>query len=166
MSIMLLIFSDQRQKEIKMKIGGPFLQMAVFCEKVLHEKDGVLSAIRIIDRVTHSISAETIPDSMPAINFPVTAVICFKSGDATGKYEVKIKTIPPSGEEVATFSGPILFTEEKNQGANIVINMMLAAKQEGIYWFDVMLNDQLVTRMPFQIIYHRVTSTTTAQPVH
>lgn len=28
---------------------GPFLQMAVFCERLLEEKDGVLSAIRIID---------------------------------------------------------------------------------------------------------------------
>ena len=30
---------------------GPFLQSALICEKVLQEQDGVLSAIRIIDRI-------------------------------------------------------------------------------------------------------------------
>ncbi len=30
--------------------GGPFLQAAFICEKVLTEADGTVSAIRIIDR--------------------------------------------------------------------------------------------------------------------
>ena len=42
---MILIFSDKSQEEINMEIGGPFLIAALFCEKVLHEKDGVLSLI-------------------------------------------------------------------------------------------------------------------------
>ena len=30
--------------------SGPYLAAAVLCEKVLQEKDGVLSAIRLVDR--------------------------------------------------------------------------------------------------------------------
>jgi hypothetical protein len=29
---------------------GPYLAIAVICEKALHEQDGVISLIRIIDR--------------------------------------------------------------------------------------------------------------------
>jgi len=32
--------------------GGPYLSTALFCEKVLREAAGVLSAIRIFDRWT------------------------------------------------------------------------------------------------------------------
>ena len=32
--------------------GGPWLQVAVLCEKVLQEVTGTLSAIRIVDRLT------------------------------------------------------------------------------------------------------------------
>jgi hypothetical protein len=34
--------------------GGPYIGAAFLCEKILQEKDGVLSAIRIVDRITHS----------------------------------------------------------------------------------------------------------------
>jgi len=32
--------------------GGPYVQVAAFCEQVLQERDGVHSLIRIIDTVT------------------------------------------------------------------------------------------------------------------
>ena len=40
-------------------LGGPYLHAAHFCEKLLTEKDGVLSAIRIIDRITVTASGAT-----------------------------------------------------------------------------------------------------------
>ncbi|MGH9740926.1 MAG: hypothetical protein ACRD51_01105, partial [Candidatus Acidiferrum sp.] len=46
--------------------GGPYLQMACFCEKVLNEKDGVLSIIRVIDRLTVNASGPDSPEQMPA----------------------------------------------------------------------------------------------------
>lgn len=147
-------------------VGGPFIQLAVFCEKVLHEKDGVLSAIRIIDRFIHSTTAEGAPDLMPPINIGMFILVGFKSGDAKGKWELKVRPIAPSGQELPGFTGPILF-EGDERGANVVIQYSLAAKEEGLYWFDVMLNDKLLTRMPLRIIYQKTQLTmTTAQPVH
>ncbi len=40
--------------------GGPYLQAAFFCERLLEEADGVLSAIRIVDTVTISGEDETL----------------------------------------------------------------------------------------------------------
>jgi len=69
-------------------IGGPFLQIAVFCEKVLDEKDGVVSAIRIIERLKFSASGEGAPEKMPPMNIPIVLLVRFKSGDVSGEHEV------------------------------------------------------------------------------
>jgi hypothetical protein len=147
-------------------IGGPFLQAAFFCEKVLQEKDGVMSAIRLVDRFTLSSSAEGAPDLMPSINIAISILVSFKSGDAKGKWELKVKPLTPSGKELPGFVGPVLF-EGDERGASVVIQYGLTANEEGIYWFDVMLNNKLITKMPLRIIYEKaqVTSTST-QPVH
>jgi hypothetical protein len=151
---------------MKDSIGGPFLQAATFCEKVLQEKDGVVSAIRLVDRFTLSSSAEGAPDLMPAINVGISILIAFKSGDAKGKWELKVRPVAPSGQELPGFVGPVHF-EGDERGAVVVIQYGLAAKEEGIYWFDVMLNEKLITKMPLRIIYEKTQITTTsAQPVH
>jgi len=151
---------------MKDAIGGPFLQMAVFCEKVLQEKDNVLSAIRIVDRFTQSTSVEGAPDIMPPFTIGVSILIGFKSGDVKGKWELKLKPIAPSGQELPGFAGPIFF-EGEERGANVVIQYGLTAKEEGIYWFDIMLNDKLLTRMPLRIIYEKtLVTSTTSPPVH
>jgi hypothetical protein len=165
---MVLIFSNQTQEDTSMKnaIGGPFLNMAVFCEKVLQEKDGVLSAIRIVDRFTHSTSFDGAPDIMPPFNIGVSIVIGFKSGDTKGKWELKVKPFAPSGQELVGFTGPVFFTGEE-QGATVVIQYGLMAKEEGVYWFDIMLNEKLFTRMPLRIIYEKtLVTSTTSPPAH
>jgi hypothetical protein len=159
---------DQLKKEVNMKdgIGGPFLQAAFFCEKVLQEKDGVMSAIRLVDRFTLSSSAEGSPDLMPSINIGISILIAFKSGDIKGKWELKVRPIAPSGQELPGFVGPVLF-EGDERGASVVIQYGLTAKEEGIYWFDVMLNDKLITKMPLRIIYEKTQVTSTSvQSVH
>ncbi|MGO8761578.1 MAG: hypothetical protein ACLP2P_02310 [Desulfobaccales bacterium] len=141
-------------------IGGPFLAVALFCERVLQEKDGVLSAIRIIDRFIHTVVGEDVPDKMPSFKVQMSILIGFKSGDAKGKSELRIKPNTPSGKALPVFSVPILL-EGADKGANVNIGYAFEATEEGLYWFDVMLNDKLFTRMPLSIIYQK-TQTITA----
>lgn len=151
---------------MKGEIGGPFLQAAFFCEKVLQEKDGVMSAIRLVDRFTLASSAEGAPDLMPPINVGVSILIAFKSGDIRGKWELKVRPTTPSGQEMPGFVGPLLF-EGDERGATVIIQYGLTAKEEGIYWFDVMLNNKLITKMPLRIIYQKTKVTSTSgPPVH
>ena len=44
---------------------GPYLVAALFCEKVLSEKDGVISTMRIVDRITITVSGEAPPRKCP-----------------------------------------------------------------------------------------------------
>lgn len=166
--IMLLVSYDQPQKESKMKenIGGPFLQMAVFCEKALQEKDGVMSAIRIVDRFTLTVSSEASPGSIPTMNLAINLIIAFKSGDIRGKMELKVRPVSPSGKEMPSFTGPLFF-EGGDHGSSIIIQYGLSAKEEGIYWFDIILNNKFVTKIPLRIIYAKATETKQLnQPVH
>jgi hypothetical protein len=151
---------------MKGNIGGPFLQMAVFCEKVLQEQDGVLSAIRIVDRyITQPIPGIEAPDLMPTIKIDVSIIIGLKPGNVTGKHELKIKPTSPSGKDLPGFSSPVLF-EGEDQGANLILRYVFEANEEGIYWFDVSLDDNILTKMPLRTIYQKtkVISGTT-QPV-
>lgn len=130
--------------------GGPFLQMAVLCERVLQEKDGVLSLIRIVDRFTISGTDR----EMPRSPIQVTAAIAFKSGFAQGKYFVKLRPHTPSGKILAEQEFPVLF-EGADRGVGIVAQMGLVAEEEGLYWIDVLLQEVVVTRMPLRVLYQR-----------
>ncbi len=41
--------------------SGPYLIAALLCEKVLQEKDGIISVIRMIDRITLTVNALDAP---------------------------------------------------------------------------------------------------------
>lgn len=56
---------------------------------------------------------------------------------------------------MATAELPVFF-EGQDRGVNVVLNINFAAEEEGIYWFDVLLHEQLVTRIPLRILYQRI----------
>jgi hypothetical protein len=132
---------------------------------VLQEKDGVLSAIRIIDRFIHTITGADAPDKMPPFKVKMSILISFKSGDAKGKQELMINPITPSGPALPGFSIPIFF-EGADRGNNVNIVYAFDATEEGLYWFDVTLNGKSFTKMPLRIIYQKMQTTSgTVQPL-
>lgn len=139
---------------------GPYLQMAVFCERVLEEKDGVLSAIRIVDRITHRAVGQKPTDDMPPFPVNLKALIAFKNGRALGRHTLKLRPIPPSGlptQELPEFSVSILFEGGEHRGTNIILDVGLQVTQEGVYWFEVKIDDHVFTRMPLQVVYESMT---------
>ena len=101
---------------------GPYLQMAVFCEKVLHERDGVLSAIRIIDRMNRTAAGPNPPDVMPPFDYQLTALITLKSGRARGSVYVEIEPEMPSGIKRPR-AGMTAQMEGNERGQNLIMNM-------------------------------------------
>lgn len=89
--------------------SGPYLTAAVLCERVLQEKDEVISIIRMIDRLTVTVNAAGSPETMPpaAVNF--TALIALKSGSARGRMTVKWSTETPFRFKTARSVVPGLF---------------------------------------------------------
>jgi hypothetical protein len=134
--------------------GGPYIQAACLCEKVIEEKTGVLSLIRIIDVVTHSVTGPSSPEQMPPVLFNFVLVLMLKSGRAAGRYDLKIVPELPSGETQDPFIISVHF-EGEEKGQNVVTNMQFLFTQEGLYWFNVYLGGEKWTAIPFRVKYHR-----------
>ena len=145
--------------------NGPYLAAAVLCEKVLQEKDGVLSAIRLVDRIIFTASGTQPPGQMPKVNIVITALIIFKSGDARGSRTVKVRAIMPSGRVLPDTLLP-MFLEGDDRGASLIANIILEASEEGLYWFEVSCNDEFVTRIPLRLVYHRIGRGSGGTPKH
>lgn len=134
----------------------PNLIAALFCEKVLREADGVLSAIRIVDRVIAEIPKELPPSVQPVVE--LSALVGFKSGDAVGKYIVQLIPTTPSGRRLSGSQPFPIALQGKEHGHNLIIKFVLPVVEEGLYWFDLTLDDEIVTRMPL-IVEHKPAET-------
>ncbi len=135
---------------------GPYLTAALICERILQEKDDVTSVIRIVDRLVVMANANNSPETMPTTTVNnLNLLISLKSGKARGRHTVKVRIEMPSGLKLPDQLLPVLF-EGEDRGANLIINLNMVVDQEGVYWFNVLLEEQLLTRIPLRILYQRI----------
>lgn len=133
--------------------SGPFLTAALFCERVLEERDGVLTLVRIVDRFIQRAAGPSPPPEMPSFPINVTVFISVKSGAARGRHTITVRPEDPSGLQLEAVQLPVLF-EGEDRGSNLVLNVGFQAEHEGLYWFDVLLDEKaLLTRMPLRVVY-------------
>lgn len=136
---------------------GPHVQLAAFCEKVLQEGDGVLSLIRVIDRVILTTNAAGAPAELPEGGVvSARLVVSLKADDAQGRYPIIIRAQAPSGAYLPDQSFDATF-ERDERGVNLLLDMALPAV-EGLYWFEILVDEKLLTRVPLRIMYQRVPS--------
>lgn len=148
--------ADEELKQDRLpgiRFGGPYLGAAILCEKVLQEKDDVLTVVRMVDRITVAVRGEA-PTQIPPGSITLVLFVLFKSGEARGTYQVGIRTVNPSGQVLSTSSFPILL-EGDDRGAALVNQVTVEVQEDGVYWFEILLEDQLVTRVPLRVIYQR-----------
>jgi hypothetical protein len=132
----------------------PYVQVAAFCENILEDKDGVISAIRLFDRVNvpppPPPPPEAGPDALPAIK--VNVLVVLKSGSVKGRKTVKLISESPNGSNRFTVETPSEFNGGE-WGVKIQIQMVIPIEGEGLYWCNVLVNDAIVTRMPLRVVY-------------
>jgi hypothetical protein len=134
---------------------GPYVQIAAFCERVLREADGVVSLIRVVDVIAHTEQGPTPPEEMPEFHFPLFLVITLKSGTARGRHDITIIPEQPSGETLPPITLSVNM-EGEGKGINITSRIDLPYKMEGLYWFNVQFDRQLITRLPLEVRYSRM----------
>ncbi len=135
-------------------VPGPYVQLATFCEKVLQEKDGVLSVIRLVDRILVTASSPDAPDELPLGVVKTILAVALKADDAMGRYAVTIRIQEPSGAYVADQSAGDVTFEGAERGVNLIMNLEFPVI-EGLYWFDVVLSGTVLARVPLRIMYQR-----------
>jgi hypothetical protein len=142
------------------KSSGPYLTAACLCERVLEEKDGVLSAIRIVDRIMlQGVAPPGVEmPPMPPVPIMLVALVTLKNGSARGSRRLSLQPIAPSGFKLPGPSVPLLLEGDDDRGVNVRLVIQFQAQEEGLYWFDVLLDDELLTRMPLRVVYQVVTT--------
>ena len=134
--------------------NGPYLQVAAFCEQVIEDKSGVLSLIRVVDRLTVNAAGAEVPEDMPPFDLNWKLVLVLKSGEVRGSHPIKLVPELPDLEK----KQPLIVTvhlEGGNRGTNVVTDFRMRMEMPGIYWLNVYFDDELLTRMPIQVIYSR-----------
>lgn len=134
---------------------GPYVQLATFCERILREADGVVSIIRVVDVITHAARGPTAPEEMPEFHYPLFLVINLRSGSTRGRHDVTIIPEQPSGETLPPISVSVNM-EGEGKGVNIASQMDIPFKLEGLYWFNIQFDKQVITRIPLEVRYSRM----------
>ena len=143
------------------ELDGPYLTAAALCERTIQESDGVLTLVRLVDKVTAS------PVSLPGATAGATEapgfrpfmvslslVVALKAGSASDTRTVRVVPREPSGEQLPATEAEVSFAgDNPARGVNVVINTNLGVREVGLYWFDVFLNEQMLSRIPLQIEY-------------
>lgn len=134
---------------------GPYVTAAALCERAIQERDGVLSLIRVVDKITNTIigPGPVVPDSMPPVTVNLTLVIILKPGEARGRFMVAVRPEAPSGQRLPDVELPVSFGGAPDASANVLVGINMIATEEGVYWFDTLFDGQLLTRTPLRIEY-------------
>ena len=133
--------------------SGPYLSAAFLCERVLIEADGVKSAIRIVDRINHQPVVSETAAGMEPFDFRLFLLLRFKSGSARGPMQLEVRFVKPSGESPPPLKQTVNFEGEDDRGIDIVARFDLKLDQAGLFWFDVLLENERVTRIPLRVVY-------------
>lgn len=131
----------------------PYLKLGTICERVLEEKNGVLSLIRMVDRFTITVTGEEPPDQLPDVLRFLTIIMSWVGG--LGSHEAAFNIIYPGGETQRSPQSWSFSLDAMNRGHNIIVTLPVSMSKEGVYWIEFILNDQVKSRVPFQVIYKR-----------
>ena len=135
--------------------SGPFVQTACFCENIIEDKTGVFSLIRIIDTLNVTSRDTEPPDDMPSVRARLTMALMFKSGKARGRFDLRVDLEDPSGVSNNVIEMSVHF-EGEEKGHTVINPIDVEFAMEGLHWFNVYLEDDLVTAIPFKIRYSRI----------
>ena len=138
-------------------LSGPHVQLATFCDMVIEDKTGTLTVVRLVDRYTVS---GTTPDMQPT-PIKTTLAVSLKAGFMRQKAMLKVQPISPSGRELQALELSILF-EGDERGLQFVFPIQIVLDEDGLYWFDVKVDEQLLTRIPLRLLYQRVATAKSA----
>ena len=132
-------------------MSGPFVSVACVCQLPLQEANGQLSVIRVTDRIqVVGITPQMQPQSLQHLFL----VVILRSGMLRESHTIKIVPVTPRGESLQSNEASLLF-EGEDRGPGFITPLSLVATEDGLYWFEVYLEQQLLTRIPLRVQYQR-----------
>jgi hypothetical protein len=133
---------------------GPFVSATLIAEKLLMEQDGAGTIVRIVDRVGLDSAVANHPmGEMVGLN--LTILVAFRAGGFKGKSRVLIVHETPSGKSEPIGYSEMQFDGTAAQTVNVQAPIVLRWEGAGQYWYDILLDDRFVSRIPLQMTIGR-----------
>jgi len=132
--------NHKRRKKVAEK---PRLAAAILCERVLIEKDEVLSLVRLIDTFYVHVPKQLPENANPVVQ--LTALLAFKRGDEsdTSTHQAKLKIQGPTGPvRDLPVMMDFFFKPGEISSANLVLNITLGVKEFGRFRLDVFVDEE------------------------
>jgi len=131
--------------------SGPHLIAAILCGTILQEANGLVSAIRLIDQVTLSLVRLANAEEPLRPLVELNALIVFNSGGFQGDRTLVLEIESPTGHIYPSPATLVIPFQGGERGVNIVTALRFIAESEGLYWINVLLDQDQFTRVPIRI---------------
>lgn len=139
-----------RRRARRQASDGPFLSVASFCEAALREDDGRYSLIRLFDVITVD-RPRPAADGDERIQIQTTLFLLFRAGSGPSSRMLTIVQRLPDGRRKRPGQGQPLTFVGNGQGVPVQVNARFIIEQEGLHWFDILLDDIVQTRVPLAV---------------
>ena len=121
-------------------MSGPWIQTAVICERVT-EIDGKLAATDIVDGVLIDGGAQV----------DLNLVLALVRGEWQGEIKLHVVAYDPAGDPISAMDvdgdpPPIPYALSR-----IIVPLEFEPGQPGVYWFDLSIENQTLTRVPLRV---------------
>lgn len=133
---------------------GPYLLMAVLCQTAQQDQYGSFSVVNVLEQLVAGTNNPDAPETMPIFRFQGQLAVQFAAGKATGSHTLSIVPIQPSGKRLDSVTQRIQFKGIDHR-ATFISSVSMDIEEEGLYWFNVALDDRVVTRIPLRVRYER-----------
>ena len=126
---------------------------AFFCDRLLREHDGNISAIRVVDLFSVQVPEEMARPFTPRLETHL--VIIFRA-EVEGEFVATIRATDPSGRtqesefRIALSGVPGMYVY------TAVIDLFINGALEGTNWYDILIDGRLLNRLPLHIRHVRV----------
>jgi hypothetical protein len=134
---------------------GPYVQAAVLCDHVVPEKGGRVTIVGLMDRVVVRSAEASSGTQIGPTTVSCHAVVILKTGSRPGNYKLRLVLKSPSRKKLREFSVDVTLPNEEDHGINVVMPIRFSASEEGVYWFEVRLDDEPLTKTSLRLVRPR-----------
>jgi hypothetical protein len=123
------------------------------CERVLEERDGTISVVRIAERLRIDAAGEFPETNEPSVGIPIVLLLVFKrESEGASNYLIRITATSPAGRVTQIVETELVIGIGRGKGTDLILRFGFPVSGGGLYWIGVTAEDELLTRIPIDVV--------------
>ena len=127
--------------------GGPYVALAVLCQRIDLQPDGSADLIGIVDGL--AVDDPDDPNTPPLI-LNLRAVVALRGGEVRGSRRLTLRGWFPSGAEGLSADRTVVFSDQR-PAVTLNLPLELELPELGTYVFDILLDDDLLSAITLDV---------------